>query len=124
MDISPSLTYRDARAAIDFLEEAFGFEPGLRVEDGDQIVHAELWVGDSCVMLGPERHDGVGRAPGSGWTYVVVEDADAHHARAKAAGAEIVMELFDTDYGSRDYAARDPEGNWWNFGTYRPSRGG
>ena len=54
----------------------------------------------------------------------MVEDADAHHARAKAAGAEIVMELMDTDYGSRDYAARDPEGNVWNFGTYRPARPG
>jgi uncharacterized glyoxalase superfamily protein PhnB len=52
--------------------------------------------------------------------YVVVEDADAHHDRAKAAGAEIVMAPRDTDYGSRDYAAKDPEGNTWYFGTYRP----
>jgi uncharacterized glyoxalase superfamily protein PhnB len=52
--------------------------------------------------------------------YVVVEDADAHHARAVAAGAEIVLPLRDQDYGSRDYSARDPEGNIWSFGTYRP----
>ena len=122
MDISPAFTYRDPRAAMDFLEDAFGFEPGMRVEDGDEIVHAELFFGDSCVMLGGERHDGLGQPPGSGWAYVVVDDADAHHARAVKAGAEIVMPLTDTNYGSRDYAARDPEGNAWNFGTYRPSR--
>ena len=122
MDISPSLTYRDPRAAIEWLERAFGFERGMVVEDGERIAHAELWHGDACVMLGGERGDDLGQSPGSGWAYVVVEDADAHHARAKEAGAEIVMDLMDTDYGSRDYAARDPEGNVWNFGTYRPSR--
>ena len=121
-DISPSLTYRHPKAAIEFLERAFGFERGTVVEDGDRIAHAELWHGDACVMLGGERSDDLGQAPGSGWAYVVVEDADAHHARAKEAGAEIVMELTETDYGSRDYAALDPEGNVWNFGTYRPSR--
>ena len=52
--------------------------------------------------------------------YVVVEDTDAHHARAKAAGAEIVRELQETDYGSREYSARDSEGHLWHFGTYRP----
>ena len=122
MDISPSLLYRDPRAAIDWLERAFGFTRGMVVEDGDRIAHAELWHGDSCVMLGGERSDDLGQPPGSGWSYVVVEDADAHHARAKDAGAEIVMELVETDYGSRDYAARDPEGHGWSFGTYRPSR--
>ena len=122
MDVSPSLVYRDPRAALEFLERAFGFERGVVVEDGDRIAHADLWHGDSCVMFGGERSDDLGQPPGSGWNYVVVEDADAHHARAKEAGAEIVMELVDTDYASRDYAARDPEGNVWNFGTYRPSR--
>jgi uncharacterized glyoxalase superfamily protein PhnB len=122
MDVSPSLTYRDPGAAIDWLERAFGFERGMVVEDGGRIAHAELFHGDSCVMLGAERADGLGQPPGSGWSYVVVGDSDTHHARAKDAGAEIVMELMDTDYGSRDYAARDPEGNLWNFGTYRPSR--
>ena len=52
--------------------------------------------------------------------YVVVEDPDAHHARAKEAGATIERELNDTDYGSREYSVRDPEGNRWSFGTYRP----
>ncbi|MCM0675632.1 glyoxalase [Micromonospora phytophila] len=52
--------------------------------------------------------------------YVAVEDVDAHCARARAAGAEIVREPLDTDYGSRDYTARDLAGNVWSFGTYRP----
>jgi uncharacterized glyoxalase superfamily protein PhnB len=51
---------------------------------------------------------------------MVLSDVDAHYERAKAAGAEIVMEPTDQDYGSRDYAARDTEGNVWCFGTYRP----
>jgi uncharacterized glyoxalase superfamily protein PhnB len=55
---------------------------------------------------------------------VIVDDPDAHHARAVAAGAEIVLELHDQDYGSRDYSARDPEGYVWHFGTYRPAAPG
>lgn len=124
MDLSPALSYRDPDAALEWLEGVLGFDRGLVVEDGGRIVHVEMWHGDSCVMFGPEQTDGLGQAPGSGWSYVVVEDADAHHARARDAGAEIVMEVTDTDYGSRDYAIRDPEGNIWNFGTYRPSRPG
>jgi uncharacterized glyoxalase superfamily protein PhnB len=78
-------------------------------------------------MVNDEGGDGDGGfsgAAGHGEFYVVVEDADAHHDRAKAEGAEIVMELRDTDYGSRDYAARDPDGNLWFFGTYRPAAAG
>lgn len=56
----------------------------------------------------------------TGGIYVVVDDADSHHERARDAGAEIVQPLADEDYGSRGYAARDPEGHVWNFGTYRP----
>jgi uncharacterized glyoxalase superfamily protein PhnB len=67
-------------------------------------------------MPAPSRHGD----PGHALVYVVVEDADAHHDRAKAAGAKVTMELRDTDYGSRDYAATDLEGNSWYFGTYRP----
>jgi uncharacterized glyoxalase superfamily protein PhnB len=52
--------------------------------------------------------------------YVAVEHPDEHYARAKHAGAEIIMELQDTEYGSRDYAARDLEGHHWYFGTYAP----
>jgi uncharacterized glyoxalase superfamily protein PhnB len=119
--IYPSLRYRDAPAAIEFLTRAFGFRElrSYANEDGT-IAHAELAFGPSILMLGTDRDDRYGRRAGQGFMYVAVEDADAHCARAREAGAEIVLELHDTDYGSRDYAARDPEGNHWSFGTYRP----
>jgi uncharacterized glyoxalase superfamily protein PhnB len=119
----PLMRYRDAPAAITFLRDAFGFQERQVIanEDGT-IAHAELELGPSILMLGSEREDPmVGSRAGRGWIYVAVEDADAHHERARAAGAEIVSELYDTDYGSRDYAARDLEGNLWHFGTYRPA---
>ena len=119
--ICPSLRYRDAARAIDFIVEAFGFEKGMVVEGEDgTIAHAQLSYGDGMVMLGTQRDDSYGEHVGQGWMYVAVEDADAHYARAKAAGAEIVRELEDQDYGSRDYSARDFEGNLWSFGTYHP----
>jgi uncharacterized glyoxalase superfamily protein PhnB len=122
-DIYPSLRYRDAHAAIDWLERAFGFERHA-VYDGPDgtVAHAELRHGDGMVMLGSERDGGdqFGSHVGQSWTYVVVTDPDAHYARADAAGAEIVRALGDQEYGSRDYSARDLEGNLWSFGTYRP----
>ncbi len=125
-NVIPILHYADARAAIDFLERAFGFTRHA-VYDGPDgtVAHAELTVGeDGMVMLGSSRDTG-GPWPtriGVGSTYVVVADPDAHHDRAVAAGAQVVMSLSDQDYGSREYAARDPEGNLWSFGTYRPAR--
>jgi uncharacterized glyoxalase superfamily protein PhnB len=119
--VFPSLRYRDAKRAIDWLEEAFGFERKVVADNDDgTVAHAELAFGDGMVMLGTEKDDEYGSHVGEGWIYVAVEDADAHYARAKAAGAEIVAELSDQDYGSRDYSARDFEGNLWSFGTYRP----
>ncbi|MET0513169.1 MAG: VOC family protein [Thermoleophilaceae bacterium] len=122
--IYPVLKYEDARVAIDFLERAFGFEQHA-VHDGENgaVSHAELRFGDQFIMFGsvsegdPRFNQGVGRTT----LYVVVDDPDSLHARAKEAGAEIVMEPTDQDYGSRDFAARDPEGNIWSFGTYRPA---
>jgi uncharacterized glyoxalase superfamily protein PhnB len=124
-NIYPVLRYRDAHAAIDFLCEAFGFERHAVYEGGDgTIEHAQLGHGGGMVMLSSEpEHDerGWGKHAGQGWTYIVVDDPDAHHERASAAGAEIIRELEDQDYGSRDYSARDPEGNIWSFGTYDPA---
>src|SRR4051812_46108806 len=115
MSIYPVLRYRDARAAIEFLERAFGFKPVAVHEEGGEVVHAELSYGDGMVMVGTVDDSGT-----RGWSYVVIDDADAHYERAKAAGAQIIREIEDQDYGSRDYSARDPEGNVWSFGTYRP----
>ena len=120
--VIPSLRYRDAKAAIDWLANAFGFERRAVYEDGGLVVHAELTYDDGMIMLGSEREgdEVYGGHAGQSWIYVAVRDPDAHHDRAKAAGAEIIRELADQDYGSRDYSARDPEGNIWSFGTYRP----
>lgn len=121
--VFPALRYRDAAAAIAWLESAFGFEQGLIVADDDGVVaHAELWLGSGAVMLG-QLHEGNGDSPPDRQNmYVIVPDADAHHARAQAAGAEIASAPFDTDYGSREYAVRDLDGHLWSFGTYVPNR--
>jgi uncharacterized glyoxalase superfamily protein PhnB len=117
-NIYPFLRFADSRAALEWLTRAFGFEERVvyRSEDDDTgpIHHAEISLGPGIVMFGegdPAEHG----------IYVAVDDADAHYEQAKAAGAEIVREIEDTDYGSREYTARDPEGNLWSFGTYRPS---
>jgi len=127
--IIPALRYRDAAAAIDWLCDAFGFERHLVVpgEEG-RIAHAQLTFGNGMIMLGsghggeydrlivdPQTAGAVTQAP-----YIVVAEVDAHYARAKAAGAEIVLDIADQDYGGRLYVCRDPEGHVWNFGSYDP----
>jgi uncharacterized glyoxalase superfamily protein PhnB len=118
--VYPFFGYRDAHAAMDWLEQALGFERGEVAEDEDgSVVHAELWLGPGGVMLGSES--GSSSDLGDG-TYVVVPpgDVDALFERAKAAGAEVVRAVADTSYGSRDFIVRDPEGKLWAVGTYRP----
>jgi uncharacterized glyoxalase superfamily protein PhnB len=121
----PALRSTDARAAIRFLVEAFGFEERLVVSgEGDRdVVHAELrWPLGGGVMLGSTSHvDGVHAQmrPGVACCYVVTDEPDALFTRATAAGAEVVQGLKDEDYGSRGFTVRDPEGNSWSFGTYR-----
>ncbi|GHI84736.1 hypothetical protein Sxan_21000 [Streptomyces xanthophaeus] len=123
--ICPTLLYRDAKAAIQQLTEAFGFTQ-VAVYEGDDgaVVHAELSYGNGAVMLGSKGTGGVFdkamETSGPCGVYVVVEDVDAHHRRTAEHGVEIVMEPTDQDYGSRDYMARDAEGNIWSFGTYAP----
>ena len=119
--IYPTLSYDEAAKAIDFLVEAFGFERhAVYSGDNGDIRHAELKLGNGLVMLGSSR-DGVEATRGrGGGIYTVVDDPDAHAQRARAGGAEVTNELHDTDYGSREYSARDPEDNVWHFGTYQP----
>jgi uncharacterized glyoxalase superfamily protein PhnB len=119
----PSLRARDARALIRFLVDAFGFEETFVVGDGDRVDHAQLaWPPGGGIMLG-SASDAPDNPwplrPGSFGAYAVTDDPDALRARAVAAGAELVMDLHDTDYGSREFLVRDPEGNHWSFGTYR-----
>ena len=125
----PALRYKNAAKMIDWLGEAFGFSVHARYGEGDVVHHAELAFGSSMIMLGTARDDDYGKMvgePGSGGgksIYVAVDDADAAYARAKKAGAKIIQELTDRDYGSREFICRDPEGNVWSFGTYWPKAG-
>jgi uncharacterized glyoxalase superfamily protein PhnB len=122
MKLYPSLRYRDAKAAHHWLQDAFGFEPvALYEDDSGGIAHAEMRWGSDLIMFGTARDDHYGERVGQGWVYATCDDPDALYARAKAAGAQITAELADQDYGSRDFACRDPEGNHWNFGTYEPT---
>ncbi len=127
--VIPTLRYRNAPQMIDWLCETFGFARHLVVEDGNGgIAHAQLTLGAGMIMLGTARDDAFGQLQGTptglgGTTqspYVVVADADAVYAKAKAAGAEIVMPIRDEDYGGRHFSCRDPEGHLWNFGSYDP----
>jgi uncharacterized glyoxalase superfamily protein PhnB len=130
--VVPALQYQDAPAAIDFLCRAFGFEKKAVYEgEGGTIAHAELTLGNGMVMLGSAKDTEYGkllvrpRAAG-GVTmsiYCIVEDADAHFMRAKAAGAEITSEPVTQSYGGSDYTCKDPEGHVWTFGTYDPWAG-
>ncbi|MFF5071823.1 VOC family protein [Micromonospora olivasterospora] len=119
--VYPVFRYPDPQAAVDWLHAAFGFDAREvhRAPDGT-IVHAELVLDTGMVMLGRGPGPRMRPAEDDYAVYVAVDDVDAHHARARTAGAEIVREPFDTDYGSRDYVARDLAGNIWSFGTYRP----
>jgi uncharacterized glyoxalase superfamily protein PhnB len=122
--IHPVARYADARAAISYLERAFGFATRT-VHDGPDgsVAHAELTFGTGAIGLSSVR----AVDPANVWTtvregiYVSMRDVDAHHARARAAGARIEHSPTDTDYGSRDYTARDPDGRLWSFGTYAMS---
>ncbi|HEY0615662.1 MAG TPA: VOC family protein [Candidatus Elarobacter sp.] len=125
-----SMRFVDAHAGIAFLQRAFGFEPQAVYDDGaGGVAHAQLVLQGQIIMLGSSRDDQYPvRSPieagaVTGGLYVALDDAaavDAMHERARAAGAEILMPPHDTDYGSHDFLARDPEGHLFSFGTYRP----
>lgn len=121
-DIFPVIGYRDIDAAIGFLRDAFGVEERVVVRDEEgRIGHAELGIGYGVIM--PTHSWEAGDNP---WAqidfglFVYVADPEAHYARAKAAGAEIVRELKREDYGATGYSVRDLAGNLWSFGDYRP----
>jgi uncharacterized glyoxalase superfamily protein PhnB len=124
MSIYVTLRYDDPRAAMTFLTGALGFsELFVSTTDDGAIAHAELRFGDGVVMLGSRKGASDLFDTGRAVVYLALDDAaavDAHHDRAVAAVAEVVMELVDQPYGSREYAVRDPEGNIWSIGSYRP----
>jgi uncharacterized glyoxalase superfamily protein PhnB len=120
----PGFRCRDSLGLIKFLVDAFGFESTLVVADGGVVHHAELrWPLGGGVMCSDTReaedelHAQLPTGPVS--IYVVCDDPDALFERARSHGAEVLQGLKDEDYGSRGFTVRDPEGNVWNFGTYR-----
>jgi uncharacterized glyoxalase superfamily protein PhnB len=128
--IMPAFRYRDAPAAIEWLCNVLGFARHAVYPGPDNTIgHAELTLDGGMIMLGSQKNDEnskrfkspaeVGDIETAG-AYVVVADADAVYARAKAAGGAIVRELQNTDYGSREFAVKDPEGHTWSVGTYDP----
>jgi uncharacterized glyoxalase superfamily protein PhnB len=122
--IYPGLQYRDADAGLQWLERVLGCErrEDHRDDEGN-VVHAEVDFRGAIVMLSSA---GVGREPfrslpaGGRLVYVALDEVDELHEHVREAGGEIAVPITDTDYGSRDFTVRDPEGNLWAFGTYRP----
>ena len=115
-----ALCYQDPRAAVAWLERAFGFELFMLIEDAaGALVHSEMRFGDAVVMVGSEWSDDhkSPRSIGGKNTQTVhiqIEtDVDAHCERARAAGAEILMAPENQFYGARTYRCRDPEGHIW-----------
>ena len=128
--VIPCLRYRDAPAAITWLCDTFGFVRHLVVPNADgTIAHAQLGFGNGMIMLGSvvdsqygrlmKQPDEIGGAETRS-LYLVVSDADEVYRRAKAAGAEMVMDIRDPSYGGREFTCRDPEGRMWSVGTYDP----
>ena len=128
--IIPTIRYKDAPAAIEWLCNAFGFEKHLIVPgENETIAHAQLNFGNAMIMLGSENDNEYGKfiktpkdlngintqAP-----YIIVEEIDKHYQRAITGGAKIILDLKDEDYGGRGYSCQDPEGHIWNFGSYNP----
>ncbi len=128
--IIPSMRYQDAPTAIKWLCGAFGFQENLVVPgENGKIAHAQLRLGNAMIMLGSENDNIFGkltRTPkqldgiNTQTAYIIVEQIDEHYKKAVAAGAEILRDIQDEDYGGRGYTCRDPEGYIWSFGSYDP----
>jgi uncharacterized glyoxalase superfamily protein PhnB len=126
-NIFPVLRYADANKAVEWLATVFGFRE-IFVARGDDgtIHHAQMSLGPGIIMFASAsgsldeygEHDPIAARNS---IYVYVADVEAHFAAARAAGAEITRDIEDTDYGSKEYSARDFEGNHWSFGTYLPT---
>jgi uncharacterized glyoxalase superfamily protein PhnB len=123
--ITPYLLYEDAESAVAFLTRAFGFREVDRQvgRAGGMHVEMEISPGGARIYLGSPGGDfrGPAKVGRTSMQYVLVDDVNAHHARAKAAGATIIEELVDMPYGDRRYGCRDQQGHEWTFATSRAS---
>ncbi|MGB5693440.1 MAG: VOC family protein [Flavobacteriaceae bacterium] len=128
--IIPTMRYKDALKAIEWLCKAFGFEKHLVVPgENGAIVHAQLRFGNAMIMLGSENDNEYGKflktpkdlnGSNTQTPYIVVEEIDKHYQKAITGGAKIILGIKDEDYGGRGYSCQDPEGHIWNFGSYNP----
>jgi len=121
--ISSALCYRDPKAALRWLEAAFGFEPFMVISDKEgNLLHSQMRFGDGVIMVGAEwsaDHKSPANIAGKNTQTVHVHlqaDLDGHCEQARKAGAEILQEPETQFYGDRTYRARDPEGHIWTFG--------
>ena len=128
--IYPCFRYDDAKAAIAWLTSVLGFEEKeICAGEGGTIAHAELRFGGNLIMLGSAKAGAYDKSPASlggvtGTTYIGLDTPariESLYAKVKAAGAHVLRELTDTEYGSREFSVCDPEGYAWSFGTYRPA---
>lgn len=120
--VIPAVFYEDPKAAFEWLQSAFGFEPAMLITDAEgNLVHAELAFGDGLIMVGSqwsEDHRSPANVGGRNTQAIhlrVAVDVDAHCEHARRAGAEIQREPETQFYGDRSYRARDPEGHIWTF---------
>ena len=117
--VTPYLLYEDGGAAIEFLTKAFGFREDMRTTRNAGGMHAELEVAPDGGRIHLGQPANGFRNPAvvgkTSLVYVIVDDLDGHHARAKAAGARIIEEPADQSYGYRRYGCVDPQGHEWYF---------
>ena len=129
--IVPYIRYEDCKMAVRWLYKVFEFERNLIVPgDTGEIIHAQLVSGQAMIMLGDGQADSsvrsLSRSPtqlegfNTSSIYMFVEDVDIHYEKTKAAGADIVLDIKEEDYGGRGYTCKDLEGHLWSFGSYYP----
>jgi uncharacterized glyoxalase superfamily protein PhnB len=129
--VIPGMRYRDALKMIDWLEHAFGFhKTAVYMGDGNTVAHAQMTFGNGMIMLGSvdngskasinmAQPDEIGNRETQS-AYLVVTDCEPIYATAKAAGAEMIFDLTEMDYGGKSFTCRDPEGHIWSIGEYDP----
>jgi uncharacterized glyoxalase superfamily protein PhnB len=129
--VIPAMRYRDALKMIDWLERAFGFQKNaVYMGDGNTVAHAQMTFGNGMIMLGSvdngsksainmAQPDEIGNRETQS-AYLVVSDCESIYATAKAAGAEMIFDLTEMDYGGKSFTCRDPEGHIWSIGEYDP----
>lgn len=116
--VLPHVSYQDVGKAIEWLTSIFGFVEHYRY--GDPVSGAQMYAGKACIMVNSTRGDASPAQLGYGTQSLTIflDDVDAHYARVKSAGAKIVEELHETEYGERQYGVIDLDGHHWLFSRH------